>query len=320
MSEAGGELYIHPSSVLFGNDDARLLVSISIVETTKVFARDCQKVDINWIFEVAPQAVKIERTEPRKSYFSATYTVYERVLLNGGVLEEKEMPATPEEIAKKIERDGQLIRADVFTNAVMGRVFSEVFHEIDAETQEKIDVLNRKVETIILDPEIYGYRNGGFGLRLVVDIIKSTFRRGDMDQGEKLLADGEDEVENALKRAAEILKKREERAQKEAAIKQQEAEKIAEREKLKTAWQEYQERLGEIQEKYKKYPGWGVYVFPVSGGLPQDYRGDDGKMYSFDQDFFEVLPEKQKPCWGYVTQWGHPTKVALVLEVVEKPK
>lgn len=250
MSQTGGTLYIHPSSVLFGGYGAELLVAISIVETSRVFARDCQEVQVDWVLEAAPQAVKIKRTEARKGYFSESYTVYERVLLNGALLKEKEVPATEEEI-RKADKD-RLERNNLF--------MLPVFREIDIARQERIDA-----------------------------------------------ADKED---------AELLKKREEKAQKKAASKQQEADEIAEQGRRKAIWQEYQQKLTEVEQKYKKYPGWGIYNFPIgSDGLPHDYQGEDGRTYSFDQDFFEVLPEKRVACWGYVTQWGHPTKVALVLEV-----
>ncbi len=255
VSKEGETLYVHPSSVLFGDDDMRLLVSLSIVETTKVFARDCQKVEMDWIREVAPQAVRIERTEPRKSYFSETYTVYERVLLNGNVLEEKEVPATGEEIKRAIEQEAvHWKKNDVPVRE--WRVAPSVFHEIDPEIRE---------------------------------------------------------------RATRINEQRTKRALAEALKREENEKAAAERRKLKAAWREYQLWLKEDERKYKNYPGWGIYTFPIgSDGLPQDYRGDDGRIYSLDTDFFEVLPEKKVACWGYVTQWGNPTKVALVLEVAQE--
>jgi len=221
------------------------------------------------------------------------------------------VPATEEEINEVIKNNGE----------DAARIF--LHHEIDVQTQEKVVTLKNLVDKILSDPEIYGYA-GGFGitrktyqLSTRVDVIESAYRRGDSQEGEKLIAELESELKNAYERAAKAIENREKRVATKAIKNEQEEKAAEERERNRIALREYQRKLAEVDGKYKRYPGWGIYTFPIGpDGLPQNYR-QDGRVYSFDTDFFEVLPEKEVPCWGYVTQWSDPTKVALILEVVK---
>jgi len=48
-------VFVHPGSTLFSYVSPRWFVATSIVQTTKVFARGCSRVDIEWLPEIAPQ-------------------------------------------------------------------------------------------------------------------------------------------------------------------------------------------------------------------------------------------------------------------------
>ena len=92
--QSGRQLFIHPASVLFGNGP-QLLLPTEIVETTKVFACNCQAVELDWLLEVAPHAVTIERSEPTKDFFSDEYHSYEETKFNGNTIQSKRISVPP---------------------------------------------------------------------------------------------------------------------------------------------------------------------------------------------------------------------------------
>jgi len=57
--------YTHPSSVAF-KSQPDLLIGDGVMETRKVYARRCQPVKPEWLFEVAPQLIELDAT--RRSY------------------------------------------------------------------------------------------------------------------------------------------------------------------------------------------------------------------------------------------------------------
>lgn len=48
-------VFIHPGSALFGYSSPQWFVAANIVQTSKVFARNCSGVDLGWLPEIAPQ-------------------------------------------------------------------------------------------------------------------------------------------------------------------------------------------------------------------------------------------------------------------------
>lgn len=61
-----GDIYIHPGSALFKEQEPRYMVCAEIVETTKTFARGCTAIDETWLDELLPRhacdmALRIER-------------------------------------------------------------------------------------------------------------------------------------------------------------------------------------------------------------------------------------------------------------------
>lgn len=418
-----GLVHIHPSSSVF-NPEPGFIVSDSVTTTSgpkgdKTWARDCQEVKAQWLQEIAPHAVQVEMTGPRRRLFSFSsesddYLVTKIIRFNGIVISEEELPAEGPEVTGQIVKDimsgdfnigcefanretlrrveqihiasegktkkaltreelkefyiarlegvtsvaearaknllinirdfvseqeeeeygpkvdrvrHHLIepstpRTDMFEEAPFSKE-PEQDLEIDLETQGRISAASNRVATIIYDPDRYGYKKGGVGLSLALEFLKGVFRRGNKEEAQWLLLALEEEIRTAFKRVEEFEARREKKALEVAAKKEKKEAEAADRRRIEEAWREYERVLPEFRERHKDYPGWGIYTFSVSGGMPQDFRGDDGKTYSFDQDFFEVLPKEGSvsfTCWGYVTQWGAKTRIAAILEVVLKPK
>ena len=103
----------------------------------------------------------------------------------------------------------------------------------------------------------------------------------------------------------------EERA--EAERQRQEEQRLLEEARKYSAW---------IAE-HETWPGFGEYGFELDErGNPRDYiRG--GILYQFDFDNFEVVPEDNRPYWGFVTEEiykgvGCVKKIALLAEVREE--
>lgn len=108
--------FIHPSSVLFSDDQSELITAAEIKETTnaktgttKVYARLCQKVNPVWLKEIAPQLIKDE--ERVRTYYNERQdliTTRSTITLKTGDPLVGEEPATEEEATVYL--------AEVFTN------------------------------------------------------------------------------------------------------------------------------------------------------------------------------------------------------------
>lgn len=316
-----GCVYVHPGSGLFNRfSPLNFMVSISVVETTKPYARDCQEVEFGWLEEVALQAIKKEVSAPEKSWVFGGYRVYERLYFNGILISEN---------SREVPAPAQTVKPQVMP--AVERTAFQPQSETPPQPQEssrlvglkrRIDAVALKIDMILRDPEKYGYE-GGYGLTRKtyqishkIDSVRDSFYSRS-DDAENLLFLLESEVNNAFKRAAETEEKRQEKAEKKAAEEAEARMLRAAKERKSREKESYLERLKMLRAQYGQYSGFGIYTFPIGpDGMPQDYRGEDGTMLSFDEDFFEVLPEKKAPHWGYVTQWGNPTKVALLMEAM----
>ena len=62
------KIFVHPSSALFQNSP-QYMIGANVVKTTKSFARLCQRVDEEWIPELAPQLL-VKETDDQKTFYS----------------------------------------------------------------------------------------------------------------------------------------------------------------------------------------------------------------------------------------------------------
>lgn len=202
----------------------------------------------------------------------------------------------------------------------------QVETKIDKATQERLTALRKDTDAILRNPSIYGYEEG-YGLRSKAYMLLGEVERlermyemprwSTLEEREEKLGGLEEKIQSAYA----FREKREQNTAKKIAKKEEEAKRQKDRERLEQEWKEYQTRAITLQQDYKGWPGLGIYTFPVDNrGDPQDYREKDGRMYRFDwENTQEVLPEEGKSYWGYVTQWGDPSLVALLCEVVPQP-
>lgn len=214
-------------------------------------------------------------------------------------------------------------RPSVFIRAAQ-HVFPGIFRHPDEMDRDIRQRIRDQIDLISGDPEIYGY-TGGYGLTRKtyklskkLEDVEYAFKWEGPDKGKQLLAELEVEIAQTFEHADVILKKRAKKAEEDALEREAAQRKEEAKRKLEAEWTAYQKNLSGLKARAGKWPGFGIYNFPVVDGFPQDYQ-ESGKVFSFDQDNFEVLPEETAPYWGFVTQWGSKTKVVLLLKVMEKP-
>ena len=146
--------------------------------------------------------------------------------------------------------------------------------------------------------------------------IQRAFLRGEPAEGERLTAALSQEM-TGVRTMVRDEEERFERVLQKDLARRKEVEETKQRE---NAWADYQKRAAKLRASYGSWPGFGIYRFPMDErGEPQDYQ-ESGKAFRFDwANTTDVLPERGKSYWGFVTQWGNPSMVALLVEAIPEP-
>ena len=318
------EYYIHPSSVLPFYEEIPLVVATSIAVTTKAFGRNCQKVEPEWLKEIAPDKLEIQRSGLRRSYFSDRdiYEFTDSVYFAGTLISQTSFPAKGPEVTVAIVRDlmnGEVYNPCIGSNRAVIDTIRSIYRLSGGKTkapptsEELTDLYLKRLEGVQIPSEA-AWKNLHLNLR---DFLSKE------DEKEFSLKEAEPEIglskPETFEVADAIRKKRAKKAETDASKREAAQREGEARRKLEAEWAVYQKKLAEVKVWAGEFPGFGIYTFPVVDGFPQDYQ-DNGRVYSFDQDNFEVLPEEEAPHLGYVNQWGKTNKVVLLLKVVKKPE
>lgn len=97
LRRAGREVFIHPGSTLFYQRPS-FFVSLSLVETTKLFARVCTTVEKAWLMELIPHL--LEKSAVTVDYVNGEYQVCYKMLLEATTVGYRSETVTKEEAIK----------------------------------------------------------------------------------------------------------------------------------------------------------------------------------------------------------------------------
>ncbi len=337
-------LYISRDSVLF-HTPPQIIVCAGIQGVTtpkgkRNFARGCQKVEVEWLLEVAPHMVSVREGNPKPPGFmrvewtkSRTTTVlgqevaYEEVLCTRDEVPESERWRYQTEAQRS-----QLALIDSITG-VLWLIRNDLAMWGLAEDDQRAYTFYQDLEALrlkVLDEQWPA--DAEMRLSAASEFIDTNRPTYEANREVALQAQREAQLARMQAEAQELSRRRQaaaeaEQVRLEQALLQRKqeqfdrefAELLAQEEAEKQA--EYDAWLAQFHAEH--WPGAGQYQFEGDKVVPID-EISYGMLFEFDATASEVAtPERGKTYWGFVNQEGLKSghkvkKIGLLREVYQK--
>ena len=150
----GIKLHIFPGSVLF-KKPPRWIIAAELVETTRMYARSCARIEPEWIEQVAGERCKRSVFEPHWEKRAAAVMAFERLSLYGLIINPRRKihygKINPTE-AREIFIRGALVGKAFKTHAPFFKYNSELIDEI-----ESLEAKSRRRDVLVDDEVLYNF-------------------------------------------------------------------------------------------------------------------------------------------------------------------
>jgi len=150
----GIKLHLFPGSVLF-KKQPKWIIAAELVETTRLYARSCARIEPEWIEQVAGDLCKRSIFEPHWEKRSAAVMAYERLTLYGLVINPRRKihygKINPSE-ARELFIRGALVEKEFKTPAPFFKHNNELIDEI-----ESLEAKSRRRDLLVDDEVLYRF-------------------------------------------------------------------------------------------------------------------------------------------------------------------
>ena len=154
LGARNSQFHLFPGSALFGNNP-KWLVAAELVETTKLYARVCARVQPEWIESLAGHLLKRSYSEPHWQAKRGQVGAYEKVTLFGVVLVPKRRinfgPIDPKQSREIFIRFG-LVAGDFHSRAPFWRHNREL-----VEYVQDMEARTRRLDLLVDEERMYGF-------------------------------------------------------------------------------------------------------------------------------------------------------------------
>jgi len=150
----GLKLHIFPGSVLF-KKPPKWLMAAELVETTRMYARGCARIEPEWLEQVAADLCKRHIFEPHWEKRPAAVMAYERLSLYGLIINPKRKihygKINPAE-ARELFIRGALVAGEFNTAAPFFKLNAELIEEVEA-----LEARSRRRDLLVDDEVLYSF-------------------------------------------------------------------------------------------------------------------------------------------------------------------
>ncbi|WP_457665908.1 ATP-dependent RNA helicase HrpA [Thiolapillus sp.] len=154
LGARNSQFHLFPGSALFGNNP-KWLVAAELVETTKLYARVCARVQPEWIESLAGHLVKHSYSEPHWQAKRGQVGAYEKVTLFGVVLVSRRRvnfgPIDPKQSREIFIRFG-LVQGDFHTRAPFWRHNRELVDYV-----QDMEARTRRLDLLVDEERMYAF-------------------------------------------------------------------------------------------------------------------------------------------------------------------